>query len=163
MIFIPEVPNNSLKSELEQIVFLAKTAVDSEAYEEELLTFKFNKPATEDELVAFEKDLNVEFEEEYKDFLRFSNGAILCFNSAEMYNIENIKALEAQEKDESLPSDYIIIADVIGDGEVLCYSRNKNKFISCFEGKEWEYDSFSKFLDGVIKRVRDKLVEYIEF
>ena len=49
MIFIPEVPNNSLKSELEEIVFLAKTAVNSDAYEEELLTFEFNKPVTEED------------------------------------------------------------------------------------------------------------------
>ncbi len=161
MIFIPEIPNNSLKDELEEIVFLAKAAANSDVYEDELLTFEFNKPATEDELAAFEKELDVEFDEDYKDFLRFSNGAIICFNSAELYNIENIKALDAKEKDESLPDDYIIIADVIGDGEVLCYSRNKKKFISCFD-EEWEYDSFSEFLNELIDRVRDKLVEYVE-
>ena len=43
MIFIPEIPNNSLKDELEEIVFLAKAAANSDVYEDELLTFKFNK------------------------------------------------------------------------------------------------------------------------
>ena len=162
MIFIPEIPNNNLTSQLEEIVYLAKAAVDSEDYEEELLTFEFNNPVTEDELVAFENDLNVKFDEDYKDFLRFSNGAILCFNSAELYNIEIVKNIDAQEKDGSIPNDYIFIADIVGDGEVLCYSRNKNKFISYFEGEETEYDSFSAFLDETIENIRERLEEFVD-
>ena len=161
MIFIPEVPNNSLKSELEEIVFLAKTAVNSDAYEEELLTFEFNKPVTEEELVSFEKDLNVEFEEEYKDFLRFSNGAILCFNAAEFYNLDDVNSLAKQEKEDDFPKDYIILGEVVGDGEVLCYSKNNRNYISYFEGRKKAYDSLIDFLNAVIVDIKDTLSEYM--
>jgi len=162
MIFIPEIPNNSLKDELEEIVFLAKTAVNSEAYEEELLTFKFNKPATEDELAAFEKELNVEFDEEYKDFLRFSNGAILCFNAAEFYNMDTVISLAKQEKEEGFPDDYIIIGEVIGDGEVVCFSKSKRNYISYFGGRETDYKNLPEFLDAAIKSIKGSLYDYID-
>lgn len=162
MIFIPEIPNNSLKSRIEEIVYLAKAAVNSEYYEEELLTFEFNQPASEDEINELEAALGVGLDEGYKDLLRFSNGAVLCFNAAEFYNTDTVISLAAQEKEDSFPKDYIMIADVIGDGEVLCYSADKKKYVSLFEGEEEEYDSFTDFLDEVIDRSRDTLEEYID-
>ncbi len=161
MIFIPEVPNNGLKSELEQIVFLARTAVNSEAYEEELLTFEFNPPASEDEINKLEADLDIVFEEDYKDFLRFSNGAILCFNAAEFYNLDDVNSLAKQEKEDSFPKDYIILGEVIGDGEVLCYSKNNRNYISYFEGRKKVYDSLIDFFNAVIVDIKDTLSEYM--
>jgi hypothetical protein len=161
MIYIPEVPNNSLKNELEEIVFLANAAVNSDVYEEELLTFKFNKPVTESELVSFEKEVNVEFDEEYKDFLRFSNGAVLCFSSAEFYSIKEIKSLYSKEKSDDFPEDYVIIAEVVGDGEILCFSKNTGKYYSCFEGEEEEYDSFSDCLKEILEGIREKIDECV--
>jgi len=161
MIFIPEVPNNSLKSELEQIVFLARTAVNSEAYEEELLTFEFNPPASEDEINKLEADLDIVFEEDYKDFLRFSNGAILCFNAAEFYNLDDVNSLAKQEKEDDFPKDYIILGEVVGDGEVLCYSKNNRNYISYFEGRKKVYDSLIDFLNAVIVDIKDTLSEYM--
>ncbi len=162
MIFIPEIPNNSLKSELEQIVFLARTAVNSEAYEEELLTFKFNPPASEDEINKLEADLDIVFEEDYKNFLRFSNGAILCFNAAKFYNLDDVNSLAKQEKEDSFPKDYIIFGEVIGDGEVLCYSKNNRNYISYFDGREILYNSFIDLLKAVIGSIKNSLEDYID-
>ncbi len=163
MIYVPEIPQNSLKDRIQKIVYLARSAFESGVYEEELLTFEFNPPASEEKLAMLEKELNTVLDEDYKNFLRFSDGAILCFNSAEFYDTDSVIALDKQEKDDGLPEELIIIADVIGDGEVLCYSRKTHKFVSFFEGEEDEYDSFLDFLDEVIDDIKDSLADSFDF
>lgn len=162
MYFIPEIPNNSIKAKLEEIVRIANAAMKSYVYEEELLTFEFNPPASNDDISKLEKTLKVELDEEFKDFLRFSNGAVLCYNSAVFYNIDTILSVSSQDKEKSFPEDYIILGEIIGDGEMLCYSKENHNYISLFEGREKRFNTFSDCLNKIIKRIRNKVGEHAD-
>ena len=126
MIFIPEIPNNSLKKKLEEIVFLAKTAVDSEAYEEELLTFEFNPPASEDEINKLEADLDIVFEEDYKDQLEEERVTIADYDSDMIYK----KYLN------------------IFDNDLVTYLKHKpRKIITIVGAKKFNSEIFKKYSD----------------
>jgi len=60
--FIPEIPNNSLTREIEEIVKIARV-VDGKVY------FEFNEPATEAEIEETEKEFETQFPESYKDWI----------------------------------------------------------------------------------------------
>lgn len=157
--FIPEIRNNSLKDILEEIVYIVKKA---EATGELVLQCSFNPPASESDIGECERVLNVKFTEDFKDFLKFSNGAELCYYTAGFYNIDEIVSNNDLETSEDFPSDYIVIADIIGDGEILCFSTKTNKYIRYFDGVETEYNSFLDFLVDFIPYVKEKVADYVD-
>ena len=157
--FIPEIPDNSLKDILKEIVYIAQNAVSTGEYS---LQCSFNPPASELDIVECEKIVNAKFTDDFKNFLKFSNGAELCFNSISFYSINEIISDYRQEKVEEFPSDYIVIADIIGDGEILCFDRKTNKYIRYFDGDEREFNSFLDFLIKFIPHIKDKVEEYVD-
>ena len=154
--FTPKIPDSSIKSMLEEIVTIAKKAETSDEYNSAGITFKFNFPATESELKEVEAYLNIELDNDYKDFMRFSNGAMICSTAARFYNTNRLVSVNNNSEN------YIIIAELIGDGEVLCYSRDTHRFVSCFEGKEKEYVDFSECLGRIIRMSRDSVEEFVD-
>ena len=66
------------------------------------------------------------------------------------------------ETSPDFPKDYIMIADIIGDGEILCFSKNTGKFIRYFDGKEIVYDNFYKFIEWLINFIRNEVEEFVE-
>jgi len=63
-------PNNSLKNEIEELVTLCKQLEDEN-------TFLFNDGIEEETISDWEKNNGIKLPETYKDWLRFSNGAII--------------------------------------------------------------------------------------
>ena len=125
--YIPEIPDNSLKPLIEELVYIAKK-LDSEVSGRDRfrVMFEFNHPATLEEIDTLEKELNVSLPTGYKEFLVFSNGAQLCGNTAEFDRTTKVAKMDKWEKILDFPQDYITIANLIGDGEILCFSK-KNK------------------------------------
>ncbi|WP_303835197.1 SMI1/KNR4 family protein [Ruminococcus flavefaciens] len=117
--YIPEIPNNSLSDEINEIVYIAKKT-------EHKVFFEFNQPATDDELLDLEKYFNTTFPESYKDFMHFSNGANIADAYIIFFNISEVKSLQIA----TFPDDYIIIGKIIGDGEVLCISKKGSTIYS---------------------------------
>ncbi|MCR4887718.1 MAG: SMI1/KNR4 family protein [Ruminococcus sp.] len=138
--YIPEIPNNSLTNEINQITRLAVLLEGN-------IRFEFNKPATESEIEDLENYFNITLPQSYKDWLSFSNGSIIDGDYVVLFSISEIKKLQIK----SFPNDYIIIGTVIGDGEVLCISKTTQKFIRCFEGEERVYDSLNDFFKRPLK------------
>lgn len=138
--YIPEIPNNSLTNEIDQITRLAVLLEGN-------IWFEFNKPATELEIEDLENHFNVTLPQSYKDWLSFSNGSIIYGDYVVLFSISEIKKLQIKR----FPDDYIIIGKVIGDGEVLCISKTTRKFIRCFEGEERVYDSLNDFFKRPLK------------
>lgn len=157
--YIPEIPNNSLKDVLEEIVYIAQKAEETGLMH---LRFSFNTPASEVDILKCEKALNINLADDYKDFLRFSNGATLCYNDAVFYSTSDIISYDELEKSDDFHSDYIMIADIIGDGEILCFSRKKGIFVSYFDGEEETFDSFLDFLKNIVSFIRKNVEEQIE-
>jgi len=139
---VPEIPNNSLKSEIEQITKLA-LALEGEEW------FEFNNPATEIEIKELENYFNAKFPESYKDWLRFSNGSSIANNYIVFFTISQVKKLQIK----TLPDDYIIIGKLIGDGELLCISKASQSFIRYFESEEHKYNDLKEFFERPLKRM----------
>ena len=140
--FIPEIPNNSLTNEINHITGLAIAL-------EEIVLFKFCKPASESEIEELENHFNTILPQSYKDWLSFSNGSVIYDNLVVFFSTSQVKELQIN----SFPNHYIVIGKVIGDGEVLCISKTNQKFIRCFEGEERFYDSLNDFFRRPLKRM----------
>ncbi len=140
--YIPEIPDNSLKSEIEQIVKIA-FALDGMEH------FMFCPSASENELRELEKYFHAKFPESYKEWMRFSNGAAIFGNYITIFTTSEIRKYQIK----GMPDDYIIIGTLIGDGELLCISKTSGQFIRCFEGKETYYDTLNDFFKRPLKRM----------
>lgn len=153
--FIPEIPNNSLSEEIREIVDIAKKM-------DGIKRFAFNPPATDTEICEIEKIINYSLPDDYKDFLKFSNGMVLNGLTAEFFNTYEVIDYYNQEKESGFPTDYIVMADIIGDGEILCVSSETGKFIRFFNGEETFFETFKDALTKIISFIKKIDDEYLE-
>lgn len=161
--FVPEIPDNSLKPQLEELAYIInKITAETDEKDQLRLKFNFEPPATESEIKDCESALGMSLPLGYKDFLRFSNGAQLCGHTAEFENISYVVAEDRLKKAPDFPKDYVFVASLIGDGEMLCFSRETGKFIRYFDGEETEYDDFYTFFNWLIRFIKDKAEDYVE-
>ena len=135
---------NAMKKEFDEIVKLCEEKV--EEYGERASYFM--EPATEEEILDWENKTGIRMPEDYRKWLRLTGNCQICSNIASLFFPE-------QEQPDYLPEDYVLIGYVIGDGEVLCFSKNTGEFITYFEGrinKEYVYlTEFLKDIKGDIK------------
>lgn len=70
--YIPDIPNNNLKPQLEELVYIA-SKIDTEVSEDDKysLIFYFNASATEEEIKNLEKEIDTSLPIGYKEFLFF--------------------------------------------------------------------------------------------
>ncbi len=161
--FIPKIPDNDLKPYIEELVYIVERFYAETDEEDRFgMQFKFNAPATDEEINYLETSLNIVVPIGYKEFLKISNGARLCEYTSEFLNIKRVVNLNKMETSPDFPKDYILIADIIGDGEILCFSKNTGKFIRYFDGKEIVYDNFYKFIEWLINFIRNEVEEFVE-
>ena len=151
---VSEIPNNRLTKEIKEIVDIAVKL-------EGIYRFVFNSPATDFEIAALEKLINYTLPEDYKDFLRFSNGMIMNNYSDVFFNTNDIIDFYNREKADSFPNDYIVIAEIIGDGEVLCLSSISGKFVRYFDGEKTFFDSFKEALNNIIDHIKTFAEDYL--
>lgn len=138
---------NTIKKHFEEIVKLCEEKVeeygDRGSY--------FMEPATEEEITEWEKENNTKIPEDYKEWLRLTKTSQMCQTIAS-FIFPNSK------QPKFLPSDYVLIGYVVGDGEVLCFSKSTRKYITYFEGKvNEEYDDFEKVLVELKKDIKGEL------
>ncbi len=119
--YIPEIPNNSLTKEIEEIVKLT-TAL------QEKRKFKFNMPATDDEI---------------------TDGSILRGNVAEIYGLDRI-----EDDIEYIPDDYVVIGSLTGDGEIICFSKNGGTIFTDQHGDITVYDDFRELIEIIIDDIK---------
>lgn len=111
----------------------------------------FFDPASEETLSQWESNNGIKIPESYKEWLRFSNGAVIRDQLAHFYGIEGFE-MNAPD----YPDDCVIIGDLIGDGERLAFSKTTGKILRINHGRVREYDDFAAFLNRmVIRMLRD--------
>ncbi len=136
--YIPEVPINSLTKEIKEIVDLVEQLKENRR-------FVFNEPALNDDIIKWEKTNNVSIPKSYADWLRFSNGSIIRGSLAEFYGLNEIEI-----NVDGFPEDYVIIGELVGDGVILCFSKESGKIFTDDHGKVAEYDNFNEILEELI-------------
>ncbi|MBR3025453.1 MAG: SMI1/KNR4 family protein, partial [Oscillospiraceae bacterium] len=83
---------------------------------------RFNEPATEEQIEKLEKTHNIKLPEEYKEFLRFANGATIMGTSATIYGTDMFGV-----RDMMVPVDYFTVGERIGDGERIALNLEDGK------------------------------------
>ncbi len=156
---IPETANEELRKVIEELIYISKMADTTGEID---LRFTFNNPATEDEIIEFEKEIDVSFTDDYKDFLRFSNGSNLCSYKALFYNLHEMISIEKKGKVSDFPKGYVIIGGLIGDGEVVCFDKKTKKYVRFFDGSETEFNSFTDFLVDFVTFIKETVEDYVD-
>ena len=135
------VPENELEDAITELLEYC----DVKFEEGELGKTKFSSPVSEEEIEAWEKENGVKIPELYKQWLRFTGDCIIDGTTAEFYSPKNFRT-------EYVPEDLVIIGEQIGDGEVVCFSKETGDIVSFFEGSvNYEYGSFGRTLKEVIR------------
>lgn len=78
----------------------------------------------------------------------FSNGSQIINNTAHFFGLKQIAI-----NYENIPNNYIVIGELIGDGELLCFSKTTGKIIRYNHGKTIEYQDFKEILNLILNIV----------
>lgn len=141
---IPE--NNSLKTEIEEILQLCK---ESEAEYGENASY-FNEPISEQEMTEWEETSGVKIPESYKEWLRFTGKCRIVSNKATFWGPEEFHS-------DIVPEDLVVIGEMVGDGEVVCFSKETGEFIEFFEGQVYlTYQDFEGVLSEIMRMLGKK-------
>lgn len=89
----------------------------------------FNPPATEQEIETLERQYGLTLPDEYKEFLRFSNGAEICGHSCTIYGTDMFGAGDAM-----VPDPLYTVGERIGDGERIALDPRDGELYSCYNG-----------------------------
>lgn len=106
----------------------------------------FFEAADENVMQEWEQNHSITILEAYKAWLRFSDGAVIRGTLAHFYGVEGFEIAGYSEE-------YVIIGDLIGDGERLGFSKDAGKIVRINHGNIREYEDFSLFLNQVIIRM----------
>ncbi len=140
---------NDMKKEFDEIVKLCREK--AEEYGEHASYFM--EPATEEEIVKWEEENNIKMPGDYKEWLKLTSNCQLCSTIASFI-------FPQTGQPDFLPDDYVLIGHVVGDGEVLCFSKSTGKYFTYFEGKvNEEYDKFIKILMRIKKDIIGEVPE----
>ena len=143
--YIPEVPNNSLTDNLNKLVQLTQQL--SGEY-----SFYYSSPLNERDIAEIEKNNNIVFPVSYKEWLQFTNEARICVAIAEFYDINKIL-----NSSSFVQGDTVIIGSIIGDGEIVCFSKSDGVLFTNDHGDIYEVESFDDILLGVIEQLQYRL------
>lgn len=136
---IPE--NNSLKVEIEEILKLCK---DSEEEYGEKASY-FNEAVSEQEMTEWEEENGVKIPESYKEWLRFTGKCRIVSNTATFWGPSEFHS-------KYVPEDLVVIGEMVGDGEVICFSKSSGEIVRFFEGKEnGTYKGFGDILKAIMR------------
>ena len=140
---------NELKKEFDEIVELCEEKV--EEYGEKASYFM--EPATNEEIVEWEDATGIQMPDDYKEWLKYTRSSQMCSTIAKLI-------FPQTKQPDFLPDDYVLIGYVVGDGEVLCFSKSDGKYVTYLEEKvNKEYDDFISFLKSVKSDIKGELPE----
>ncbi len=95
-------------------------------------------------MINWEERNRAKIPESYKEWLRFSGKCRIAGNTATFWGPNEFHS-------EYVPEGLVIIGEINGDGEVVCFSKNEGVFARVFEGKTTEINDFACVLKEIIK------------
>ena len=149
--YIGEKPK-TLQESFERIKSAWKKLIDEYDYCSEDYFF-FNSPATEKEIAKLESVCKLKLPEDYKEFLRFANGAQIMGNSCTIYGTHMFGA-----RDPMVPDEFYTIGERIGDGERIALNPEDGELYSCYNG-EIEPFSFEWEMCRLVEECEENVIE----
>ena len=134
---IPE--NNGLKEEIRSLLEWCEKK-DTEG---ELGNTFFEAPIEESKMTKWEEENSVKIPDSYKEWLRFTEKCRIDGTTASFWGPDEFHS-------EYMPENLVVIGEVVGDGEVVCFSKDTGEFVNYFEGKVEERNiDFGKKILGI--------------
>ena len=149
--YIGEKPK-TLQESFERIKSAWKKLIDEYDYCSEDYFF-FNSPATENEIAELESAYKLKLPEDYKEFLRFANGAQIMGNSCTIYGTHMFGV-----RDPMVPDEFYTVGETIGDGERIALNPEDGELYSCYNG-EIEPFSFEWEMCHLVKECEENVIE----
>lgn len=146
--------SETFKKSLESLKAVCQRLSDECGYPEDYSVF--NSGTTEEKLKKIETLYNISLCEEYREFMKFSNGAKIMENRINMYDIRMFGV-----DDPMVPAGYLTIGEIIGDGARIAISKEDGDIYSCYDG-EVVYWSLSYQIDRLITQCEDEIDDYID-
>jgi len=114
---------------------------------------EFNPPATEQEIEELESSYELKLPDEYKEFLRFSNGAKIGGYSCTVYGTKDFGV-----DDPMVPEPLYTVGELIGDGERIALDPRDGELYSCYNGT---IEPFSLELEmyRLVKECEENIIE----
>ncbi len=141
------VPNNSLTKEIKELVRLCEQL--SSDFGDHASWFL--PPASDETILNWEKQHHADIPETYKEWLRFTNEAQIRHTLAHFYGPDKF-VMNAM----GLPEDLVCIADLVGDGEQLCFSKTTGNFVWIDHSESETLSDFSVVLREIIRMLKPK-------
>ena len=114
---------------------------------------RFLEAATEDQISQFEKENEIQFPTQYREWLKYSDGGELYLPAGiQLYGVAHKPLIEIEENDR--PNDDFIVVGALASGEPVLFKKNEEKFyIYDHESQELDddltYDDFIALLNDL--------------
>lgn len=135
---IMELMSGNIKEEIQEILEIRNELCDEE--------FVFYNPISDIEMKKWEDERKITIPEQYKDWLRFSNGAKLEGEFARFFGLDEL-IVNMTDYEEPI----VIIGNLIGDGEILAFSIKTGEILKILAANIRRFDSFKQYLLFLIK------------
>lgn len=132
-----ELRDNSIKKEIEEIL-----KIRDELLEEE---FVFYAPQSDVEIRTWEEKNKITIPEDYKEWLRFSDGAKLEGDFARFFGLNQF-IINRTDYEKPI----VIIGSLVGDGEILAFSIETGEILKILDGRTTIFDDFKEYLEFLI-------------
>lgn len=114
---------------------------------------RFLEAATEDQISQFEKENEIRFPTQYREWLQYSDGGELYLPAGiQLYGVAHKPLIEIEDNDR--PNDDYIVVGALASGEPVLFKKNEEKFyIYDHESQELDddltYDDFIALLNDL--------------
>ena len=114
---------------------------------------RFLEAATEDQINQFEKENEIRFPTQYREWLQYSDGGELYLPAGiQLYGVAHKPLIEIEDNDR--PNDDYIVVGALASGEPVLFKKNEEKFyIYDHESQELDddltYDDFIALLNDL--------------
>jgi len=146
-VYIPEIPNNSITKELKKLTALCKKKIAE--YGENSSWFK--PPMIENDIQKWETENNIKLPTTYREWLLFSEESQIRNNLAHFYRLYDFKYNMI-----AVSPDFVVIGEIFGDGELICFSKTKKSFFIYDHGDLEEKEDFRYILKEIIRIMDEK-------
>ena len=140
---IPE--NNSLKKEIKKLLELCEKNDEESGAEDSY----FEEAIEEQKMTEWEAINGVVIPESYKEWLRFSRKCRIIRNTATFWGPDEFHS-------NYVPEGLVVIGEMVGDGTLVCFTKESKEFIEFFEGKiSSKYNDFNAVIKEVLRMIGD--------
>ena len=138
---VPE--NNSLKKEIKEML----SWLDKKEADNELGRTTFAPACTEEKMAAWESANGIKIPESYKEWLRFTEECTIDGTTAQLFGPDHFRT-------DYVPSNLIVIGEVVGDGEQVCFDKETGEIVTWFEGAcNFEFENVAEIIEWILRQL----------